>query len=290
MKNLKFVLLFLLTFMMSMTSYSKNYGITSTDAIKMAVNVVPHLFEENHEKWEEVLIGTLAAETRFGQFKAGSKLGIGQVTKVAHKMIKENLKKDSKTSEVVRDLLGKPFEDFKFEELEKENMASVVAMGLYYKYRVERNKKVNIKKTSAAQIWKTYYNTVAGAGTVDGFNKVVKQSKKIIDVAYDAIKLDRADIIKIFTNPIKAVKDAFNISYKFNESVTDKLISLENQLAFINFNTTSTIPYKNPYGFAVLEKERTFTDYINTAINLNNVAIEKWQEDLTYEETEVIIS
>lgn len=188
---MKKVVLVLMLILISFVSEAKvkGYNIDKKEVIKLVVESNKIVFEdENQDKWNEILLGTLAAETDLGAFRRGSKHGIAQITPIAYKFIKERLAKDKETYEKLKEN-GLDFKKISFNDLTDNHKASIVAMSLYYKY-VIKMKKGNINGKSPAEVWKKYYNTYAGAGTLSHFNKAYARNEEIINVAMNEIRID----------------------------------------------------------------------------------------------------
>lgn len=157
----------------------RNYGITKGEVIQIVYDTTKVVFDEYHDEWNNILLGTLAAETDLGSFKGKSTHGIAQITPVAYKFIKKNLMSDKETYVRLKES-GLDFKKIGFNDLTHNHRASITAMALYYKYVVEA-KKVSIHKKDKAEVWKKYYNTYAGSGTKEHFNKAYKRNKSLID-------------------------------------------------------------------------------------------------------------
>ena len=163
----------------------KSYNIDKKEVVKLVVEANKLVFEEDLEKWNEIMFGTLSAETDMGAFKGSSKHGIAQITPIAFKFIKNNILKDEELYNKLKKE-GIDFKKISFNDLTNNHKASVVAMSLYYKY-VAQTKKINIKGKTPAQVWKTLYNTSAGAGTLNHFNKAYARNKEVIEIAMNEI-------------------------------------------------------------------------------------------------------
>ena len=86
--------------MFSLTSLSakvRGYNIEKEEVIQMVYDTTKLVFNENHDEWNDIILGTLAAETDIGAYRAGSKHGIAQITPVAFKFIKQQVIKDKET-------------------------------------------------------------------------------------------------------------------------------------------------------------------------------------------------
>lgn len=59
------------------------------------------------------------------------------------------------------------YKDVKFKDLANDPVLSLFFCSLYYKYKLNGNVPKNIKEYAIT--WKKYYNTSAGAGTVEDF-------------------------------------------------------------------------------------------------------------------------
>lgn len=157
----------------------RNYGITKGEVIQIVYDTTKVVFNEYHDEWNNILLGTLAAETDLGSFRGKSTHGIAQITPVAYKFIKKSLMNDKETYSRLKES-GLDFKKIGFNDLTHNHKASITAMALYYKYIVE-SKKVSIHKKDKAEVWKRYYNTYAGSGTKEHFNKAYKRNKSLID-------------------------------------------------------------------------------------------------------------
>lgn len=157
----------------------RNYGITKGEVIQIVYDTTKVVFDEYHDEWNNILLGTLAAETDLGSFRGKSTHGIAQITPVAYKFIKKSLMNDKETYVRLKES-GLDFKKIGFNDLTHNHKASITAMALYYKYIVE-SKKVSIHKKDKAEVWKKYYNTYAGSGTKEHFNKAYKRNKSLID-------------------------------------------------------------------------------------------------------------
>ena len=157
----------------------RNYGISKGEVIQIVYDTTKVVFNEYHDEWNNILLGTLAAETDLGSFRGKSTHGIAQITPVAYKFIKKSLMNDKETYGRLKSN-GLDFKKIGFNDLTHNHKASITAMALYYKYIVE-SKKVSIHKKDKAEVWKKYYNTYAGSGTKEHFNKAYKRNKSLID-------------------------------------------------------------------------------------------------------------
>ena len=183
----------------------KSYNIDKKEVVKLVVEANKLVFEEDLEKWNEIMFGTLSAETDMGAFRGGSKHGIAQITPIAFKFIKKNILKDEELYNKLKKE-GIDFKKISFNDLTNNHKASVVAMILYYKY-VAQTKKMNIKGKTPAQVWKILYNTSAGAGTVSHFNKAYARNKDIIEIAMNEIQEDERRVLKdmLYAKEVKEV-------------------------------------------------------------------------------------
>lgn len=171
-------IIFVLFSLSSVAAKLRNYGIDKEKVVEIVYDTTKLVFESYHDEWNDIMLGTLSAETDLGAYKGSSKHGIAQITPVAFKFIKKQVLKDSKTYEKLK-ANGIDFKKISFNELTHNHKASIAAMALYYKYVVE-TKKVNIHGKDKAEVWKKYYNTYAGAGTKQHFNKAYNRNKDII--------------------------------------------------------------------------------------------------------------
>ena len=91
----------------------RSYNIDKKEVVKLVVEANKLVFEEDLEKWNEIMFGTLSAETDMGAYRGGSKHGIAQITPIAFKFIKNNILKDeelynnlTKTSNSLNELIS----------------------------------------------------------------------------------------------------------------------------------------------------------------------------------------
>lgn len=171
------------------------FNISKSEVIHMVYDTTKVVFSKYHDEWNDILLGTLAAETDLGAYKGNSKHGVAQITPIAYKFIKKEILKDKKTYEKLKSV-GLDFKKISFNDLTNNHKASVTAMALYYKYTVEK-KKVNIHGKDKAEVWKKYYNTYAGSGTKEHFNKAYSRNKSIINETMLACKSDDVKDVKL---------------------------------------------------------------------------------------------
>mgnify|MGYP003240588303 CR=1 FL=1 len=224
----------------------KSYNIDKKEVVKLVVEVNKLVFEEDLEKWNEVMFGTLSAETDMGAFKGSSKHGIAQITPVAFKFIKKNILKDEKLYNKLK-AEGIDFKKIRFNNLTHNHKASVVAMSLYYKY-VMQTKKISIKGKTPAQVWKIFYNTSAGAGTLNHFNKAYSRNKEVIEIAMN----------EIHENERRELKDMLYV--KEVKEVGDKLVMVNPREKDIEVKTNKFIKF--------FDTKKVIENEINTLLGM----------------------
>ena len=156
------------------------FNISKSEVIHMVYDTTKVVFSKYHDEWNDILLGTLAAETDLGAYKGNSKHGVAQITPIAYKFIKKEILKDKKTYEKLKSV-GLDFKKISFNDLTNNHKASVTAMALYYKYTVEKKK----------------VNTYAGSGTKEHFNKAYSRNKSIINETMLACKTDDVKDVKL---------------------------------------------------------------------------------------------
>lgn len=218
----------------------RNYGIAKEDVVRIVYDTTKVVFDEYHDEWNDVLLGTLSAETDLGAFRGNSKHGIAQITPVAYKFIKKQVLSDKETYEKLKEN-GLDFKKIGFNDLTNNHRASITAMALYYKY-VTKSKKFTIHKKDKAEVWKKYYNTYAGAGTKAHFNKAYNRNKSLIE---DTLLVCKADDIKLadknrsIDNEVELYASSYNV---FNS--TDTYIASETTITetdkYITFTSVVT--------------------------------------------------
>ena len=162
MKKLCIMMLFLVW---SMVGYSKTYSIPKETVIRLVQETVIGMEKNYRKEWITLLAGTLAVETNLGQYKGASKMGITQITKVSYTHNRDLLLKDKDmTKKVVQTFKIHP-RDITYSHIVKNHKLSVFFMYLHYKYQGIDIKKASTPK-EAGRIWKKYYNTYKGKGTV----------------------------------------------------------------------------------------------------------------------------
>ena len=171
------------------------FNISKSEVIHMVYDTTKVVFSKYHDEWNDILLGTLDAETDLGAYKGNSKHRFEQITPIAKKFIKKEILKDKKTYEKLKSI-GLDFKKISFNDLTNNHKASVTAMALYYKYTVEK-KKVSIHGKDKAEVWKKYYNTYAGSGTKEHFNKAYSRNKSIINETMLACKSDDVKDVKL---------------------------------------------------------------------------------------------
>ena len=203
---MKKIVLILMIILFSFVSEAKvkGYNIDKKEVVKLVIEANKLVFEEDLDKWNDILLGTLAAETDLGAFRGGSKHGIAQITPIAYKFIKERLAKDKETYEKLKEY-GIDFKKISFNDLTNNHKASIVAMSLYYKY-VIKMKKGNINGKSPAEVWKKYYNTYAGAGTINHFNKAYARNEEVVNVVMNEMKMKELRDM-MFAKEVKIIDD-----------------------------------------------------------------------------------
>lgn len=240
--------------MFSLTSLSakvRGYNIEKEEVIQMVYDTTKLVFNENHDEWNDIILGTLAAETDIGAYRAGSKHGIAQITPVAFKFIKQQVIKDKETYAKLKSN-GLDFKKITFNELTHNHKASVVAMSLYYKYVVE-TKKVNIHGKDKAEVWKKYYNTYAGAGTKQHFNKAYNRNKDIIQ---DTLLVCKANDINLVEDvKVEEMRNEFLASSKpllddLRTNVSSVKTTVEHSDNFTTFTYTVKLHKSEIIGFA----------------------------------------
>ena len=207
-------IIFVIFSLTSLSAKIRGYNIEKTEVIQMVYDTTKLVFNENHDEWNDIILGTLAAETDVGAYRAGSSHGIAQITPVAFKFIKQQVLKDKTTYEKLL-ATGLDFKKIGFNELTHNHKASVAAMSLYYKY-VTETKKVNIHGKDKAEVWKKYYNTYAGSGTKQHFNKAYNRNKDIIKETLLVCKADdtKEELLASSKEPIKSLENYTTVSVK----------------------------------------------------------------------------
>lgn len=212
----------------------KSYNIDKKEVVKLVVEANKLVFEEDLEKWNEIMFGTLSAETDMGAYRGGSKHGIAQITPVAFKFIKKSVLKDEELYNKLK-AEGLDFKKLSFNDLTNNHKASVVSMSLYYKYATAKK---SIKGKSSAQVWKIFYNTSAGAGTVGHFNKAYARNKDIIQVAMNEIHEDERKQLKDMLY-VKEVKEVGNKLVMVNPREKD--LEVKDSHKFARFYDTKKV-------------------------------------------------
>ena len=252
--------------MFSLTSLSakvKGYNIEKEEVIQMVYDTTKLVFSENHDEWNDIILGTLAAETDLGSYRAGSKHGIAQITPVAFKFIKQQVLKDKETYAKLKNS-GLDFKKITFNELTHNHKASVVAMSLYYKYVVE-TKKVNIHGKDKAEVWKKYYNTYAGAGTKQHFNKAYNRNKEIIKDTLLVCKADDVNLVKDIK--VEEMRNEFLASSKplvddLKTNVSSVKTTIEHSDNFTTFTYTVKLHKSEIIGFSYKVLNKSITKLI----------------------------
>lgn len=187
---MKKFLIILLMITVGVCSYSKTYNVSRDELLSLVEQTVDTMETENKEEWITLLNGTLAVETNIGQFKGNSKIGVAQMHSIAYKHNRNLLMKDKVMADKVYKFTGKRPVDITFSDVVHNHKIGIVFMYLHYKYH-----KIDITKAStiqgAGKLWKKYYNTYEGKGTVERFVKVYNDNKK-----YFTNKTIKEDVIK----------------------------------------------------------------------------------------------
>lgn len=170
MKKYVGILLFLFCSVFSFSAKVKSYGVSQQELIQMSYEVAEKVFEDNHEMWKHLLVGTLAVETNLGQFKGNSIYGVAQMRNSGFQFVQKELKKRGEEKEVFESLAGKELNQIQLSMLEKEHRLAILYMAYYYKFLVHNQVEFNTKE-GAAKIWKKYYNTYLGKGSPESFLK-----------------------------------------------------------------------------------------------------------------------
>ena len=125
-------------------------------------------------------------------------------------------------------------------------------MSLYYKYVVE-TKKVNIHGKDKAEVWKKYYNTYAGAGTKQHFNKAYNRNKDIIQ---DTLLVCKANDINLVEDvKVEEMRNEFLASSKpllddLRTNVSSVKTTVEHSDNFTTFTYTVKLHKSEIIGFA----------------------------------------
>ena len=253
-------IIFIMFSLTSLSAKAKGYNIEKEEVIQMVYDTTKLVFNENHDEWNDIILGTLAAETDIGAYRAGSKHGIAQITPVAFKFIKQQVIKDKETYAKLKSN-GLDFKKITFNELTHNHKASVVAMTLYYKY-VTETKKVNIHGKDKAEVWKKYYNTYAGAGTKQHFNKAYNRNKDIIKDTLLVCKANDINLVKDVK--VEEMRNEFLASSKpllddLKTNVSSVKTTVEHSDSFTTFTYTVKLHKSEIIGFAykVLNKSIT---------------------------------
>lgn len=228
------------------------FNISKSEVIHMVYDTTKVVFSKYHDEWNDILLGTLAAETDLGAYKGNSKHGVAQITPIAYKFIKKEILKDKKTYEKLKSI-GLDFKKISFNDLTNNHKASVTAMALYYKYTVEK-KKVNIHGKDKAEVWKKYYNTYAGSGTKEHFNKAYSRNKSIINETMLVCKTSDTKLAKT-----SIVEDVVYDTYVVNEPEESVTVDVSDD--FTTFTATISVKEEEPDEFAynkLLRKLITF--------------------------------
>ncbi len=170
-----------LVFFINTFSYCiTTYDIEPNEVLSITYSVADEIFEKNIDGWKYVLVGTLSAETNLGQFKGSSKNGIAQMEKQAFEYIHSKLEKSEDEQKKIEKHTGVDFSDITFETLSENNYISIMYMAYFYKF-VCYEKENPQTKEDAAKIWKEYYNTRHGKGSVEKFLTVYENQEEYIE-------------------------------------------------------------------------------------------------------------
>lgn len=161
------------------------YNISKNDLMREIHLVNSVIFNKDIDKWDMLMVGTVAAETNFGQYKGKSKLGITQVSSAGLGYVKSRLTEEDK---FIIKIFGYDHSKIKLADMEHDVRLALVIGGLYYKHKL---KDVPPKtENDCAIAWKKYYNTSAGKGTVKGYTAKYKYHAKTTMLAFYNIDKD----------------------------------------------------------------------------------------------------
>lgn len=151
---------------------SKGYNITPIELTEKIITINQLIFDNDLEHYNKLIIGTISAETLYGKYRGNSPLGIAQISPDGWRFIKSRI-----TEEDIAILKIVGYENIEFKDLANDPVLSLFFCSLYYKYKLNGNVPKNIEEYAIT--WKKYYNTSAGAGTVEDFKtKYFKHGEK----------------------------------------------------------------------------------------------------------------
>lgn len=174
----KVILIFILSFSIT---FSKGYNISSRDLTEKIIAVNKIIFgTENLEHYNNLIAGTVAAETLYGKYKGNSPLGITQISPAGWGFIQSRLQEED--IEIIK-IIGYDNSKVKFKDLAEDHLLAIMYCSLYYKYKLNGNIPNTLE--DYAKAWKKYYNTKEGAGTIEGFKeKYLTYGKKYLNEVY----------------------------------------------------------------------------------------------------------
>jgi len=145
------------------------YGITDIQQIFDTVEeVCTVLGNGGNSCANKLILGTIAAETRFGTykdptpFKAGS--GLCQMDYVGYKEVINRTREHNE--QLLNENFGIDILKVEFNDLEYNPLLSIIFCRLFYKLIPEE---IKDDVSNLAYYWKRYYNTKAGKGTKEHF-------------------------------------------------------------------------------------------------------------------------
>lgn len=92
-------------FCFSLFSFSaeiRGYQVSQKDLIHWSHEAAERVFPDSLEGWKHVLIGTLAVETNFGQFKGNSIYGVAQMRKSGFQLYSESYRGGKRNGKYLR--------------------------------------------------------------------------------------------------------------------------------------------------------------------------------------------
>jgi len=161
------------------------YNITPEKLTREINNMNMIVFKNRDiNKWNMLMIGTIAAETSYGANSGNGRHGITQITTNGLKFINSRMTEEDRI--MIKDVTNVDSKSVNISTLRHNNRLSILYAALYFKYSTT-NPPNDINE--AARLWKKHYNTSAGRGTINGF---IRKYNSLGKEEYEKIVADKS--------------------------------------------------------------------------------------------------
>lgn len=160
----------------------RSYNIDASDLTFEIYQINALMFGyKNVDRWNQLMVGTIAAETNYGKFRGKSPLGITQISPAGWGYIKSRITQEEKDK---LKILGYDHDEIILKDLADDTTLAIAYGAIYYNHKLKGVPPKDIN--DCAKVWKKYYNTSAGSGTIKGFkNKYAYHGEKHLMAFYN---------------------------------------------------------------------------------------------------------